>query len=122
MSDVDTLAHSALVVVPFDGRAMRGVFGRDSEPGWEGPWPDVFQPDQADSDHADAVDELGAERGGQEGGKYGWINVVVDEDPAVNHAADDWDLHRTSPSRRARFEAGDGPRDCGSPAGLTLTG
>ena len=61
---------------------------------------DTGIPDQANPNHADAVNDLGPERGRQEGGQDVRINVIVNQNPAINDAANDRYPHRTPPEEQ----------------------
>src|SRR5205823_7275971 len=93
-ANVDALADGA-AVVPLDGGAVSRILGRNAEPRREEPRADVFQSDQANPNHADAADELGPKRSRQQRREDGGIDVVVDQNAAVDDPADDRNLHDT---------------------------
>ena len=94
-ADIDSGAKGA-IIVPFDGRSMSGVLGRNSKPGWQERWADFFKADEANSNHAHAVNEVGSKRSRQERRQDGWVNVIVHQNSAVDDPAKSWYLHSRS--------------------------
>jgi hypothetical protein len=90
--DEDALAGLA-VLIPLDGDPVRSVFGRETAKRWQPSGPDVLEPDQADSSHACAVDQLGPERGRENPTQNLGVHPEIDENSAVDDASDDRDLH-----------------------------
>jgi hypothetical protein len=85
-------------LIPFDGDAVSGILGFDPTPRGEKARTNSLEPDEADSDERDAMNEPRAERSG----KYALDNFgagpEIDEDAAVDRPVDDGKLHGRSPS------------------------
>jgi hypothetical protein len=70
-----------------------GVFRGDAQEGRQEAGPDALQPDEAGPGHAGPADQLGPERGREEAGQDGGVHPEVDQDAAVDDAAEDRGLH-----------------------------
>src|SRR5207244_8794882 len=88
----NTAARDA-TLVPFDCDAMRSVLGLDAKPRGKKLRTNFLQPDQADSGHADAVNQLGPKRRRQLGREDRRIHSVIDQDPPIDQAANDRNPH-----------------------------
>jgi hypothetical protein len=62
--------------------------------------PRPFQADQANANHPEGVDHFGAEGSRQKSGQDARVNLVVDQNSAVDDAANDRDSHGTPPVRQ----------------------
>jgi hypothetical protein len=99
--DVDPFAGDA-VVVPFDGEAMGGVFGRETGVHGQKPGADVREANHADSADGHSADDFGTERRGEHPRDSFRFDPKVDQDPSIDSAFDNR-KHRSGHSA-TRFE------------------
>jgi hypothetical protein len=102
--DVYALANRT-VFVPLDGRTVSGILGRNSEPGWKKRGPNRLQPDQTNANHPKTMNELGPKWRWQQSRQKQRVNVIIDENSAIDDTTKDWNLHGRPPVRHERSEA-----------------
>src|SRR5947209_10411839 len=98
--DVDALARRAVVVVPDDGNAMRGVLAREPHEPREALRPDVFEANEADPRDGRPAMKLRPERRRQDALDDVGIDAEVHQDSPSDRAVDLRDVHAGLTIRR----------------------
>src|SRR5688572_22134288 len=90
--NVDALVR-ALVVIPHDGNAMRGVFTGEPKHPWKTLRPDVLEPNQTDARYRVAIVKLWTERRGQLTLNHFWFHPKVHQQPSPDDTVNLGQLH-----------------------------
>ncbi|MFT7515135.1 MAG: hypothetical protein ACI9QL_004362, partial [Candidatus Omnitrophota bacterium] len=79
--------------LPFNCNPVRSILAPDPHEGRKPLWPDLLQPDQADSSDRIALEELRLEIGWKDFGYDIGINPIVQQDTPSNDAFNRGDVH-----------------------------